>query len=38
VKVHRKSIMTKLGVRSVAALVRVAQEANVLTSSVPTFP
>jgi FixJ family two-component response regulator len=28
VKVHRKSIMTKLGVRSVAALVRLAQEAD----------
>jgi len=29
VKVHRKSIMTKLGVRSVAALTRLAQEAGV---------
>jgi FixJ family two-component response regulator len=29
VKVHRKSIMTKLGVRSVAALTRLAQEADV---------
>ena len=29
VKVHRKSIMTKLGVRSVAALSRLAQEAGV---------
>ncbi|MCE9657654.1 MAG: response regulator [Burkholderiales bacterium] len=29
VKVHRKAIMTKLGVRSVAALTRLAQEANV---------
>ena len=28
VKVHRKSIMTKLGVRSVAALTRLAQEAG----------
>ena len=38
VKVHRKSIMTKLGVRSVAALTRLAQEAGVPASSVPTFP
>jgi len=29
VKVHRKSIMTKLNVRSVAALTRLAQEAGV---------
>ena len=29
VKVHRKSIMTKLGVRSVAALTRLAQEAGI---------
>jgi FixJ family two-component response regulator len=38
VKVHRKSIMTKLGVRSVAALTRLAQEAGVPPSAGPTFP
>ena len=35
VKVHRKAIMTKLGVRSVAALTRLAQEANVPIPSPP---
>jgi len=40
VKVHRKSIMTKLGVRSVAALTRLAQEADVPIPPPPasTFP
>ena len=38
VKVHRKSIMTKLEVRSVAALVRLTQEMKVTTSSGATFP
>ena len=38
VKVHRKSIMTKLGVRSVAALTRLAQEAGVPTPPGSTFP
>jgi len=38
VKVHRKSIMTKLGVRSVAALTRLTQEADLPMRSVPTFP
>lgn len=38
VKLHRTAMMTKLGVRSVAALMQVAQEAGVLTGSPPTFP
>ena len=38
VKVHRKSIMTKLGVRSVAALTRLAQEAGVPVPPGSTFP
>jgi FixJ family two-component response regulator len=38
VKVHRKSIMTKLCVRSVAALTRLAQEADVSIESVPPHP
>jgi FixJ family two-component response regulator len=38
VKVHRKSIMTKLGVRSVAALTRLAQEAGVPVPTGSTFP
>ena len=38
VKVHRKSIMTKLGVRSVAALTRLAQEAGVCIPPASTFP
>src|SRR5262245_49636057 len=38
VKVHRKSIMTKLGVRSVAALTRLAQEAGEPVPSGSTFP
>ena len=38
VKVHRKSIMTKLGVRSVAALIRLTQEADAPVSEVSTFP
>jgi len=38
VKVHRKSIMTKLGVRSVAALTRLTQEAGVPMGPVPTCP
>jgi FixJ family two-component response regulator len=38
VKVHRKSIMTKLNVRSVAALARLSQEAGVTLPSEPTFP
>jgi two-component system response regulator FixJ len=38
VKVHRKSIMTKLEVRSVAALVRLTQEMKVTTPSGATFP
>ena len=37
VKVHRKSIMTKLGVRSVAALTRLAQEAGVPAPPAETF-
>jgi FixJ family two-component response regulator len=37
VKVHRKAIMTKLGVRSVAALTRLTQEAG-LSLPEPTFP
>jgi len=35
VKVHRKSIMTKLGVRSVAALTRLTQEAGVCIAPPP---
>jgi len=38
VKVHRKSIMTKLGVRSVAALTRLAQEAGMPPPPGSTFP
>jgi len=39
VKVHRKSIMTKLNVRSVAALARLSQEAGVALPAEPaTFP
>jgi FixJ family two-component response regulator len=38
VKVHRKSIMTKLNVRSVAALARLSQEAGVVMPGEPTFP
>ena len=39
VKVHRKSIMTKLGVRSVAVLTRLMQEAGMPMAPVdPTFP
>jgi len=36
VKVHRKSIMIKLKVRSVAALTRLSQEAGVFTSKPPS--
>jgi FixJ family two-component response regulator len=38
VKLHRTSIMAKLGVRSVAALARLTQEAGVPTANAPTFP
>jgi len=38
VKVHRKSIMTKLNVRSVAALARLSQEAGVAMPEEATFP
>ncbi|MDH4053583.1 MAG: response regulator [Rubrivivax sp.] len=38
VKVHRKSLMTKLKVRSVAALTRLAQEAGVDGPAAATFP
>src|SRR5664279_5340896 len=38
VKLHRTSITTKLGVPSVAALTRLAQEAGIFTESAPTFP
>ena len=38
VKVHRKSIMTKLNVRSVAALARLSQEAGVAMPGEATFP
>jgi FixJ family two-component response regulator len=38
VKVHRKSIMTKLNVRSVAALARLSQDAGVTLPAEPTFP
>lgn len=38
VKLHRTALMIKLGVRSVAALTRLAQEAGVLKESSQTFP
>jgi FixJ family two-component response regulator len=38
VKLHRTSITTKLGVRSVAALTRLTEEAEISTSTAPTFP
>lgn len=38
VKMHRTSIMTKLGVRSVATLSRLSQEAGVSAAAMPTFP
>ena len=38
VKVHRKAIMTKLGVRSVAALIQLAQEAGVPMPPAASFP
>jgi FixJ family two-component response regulator len=38
VKLHRTAIMSKLGVRSVAALVRIAQEAGAFACDAPTFP
>jgi FixJ family two-component response regulator len=38
VKLHRSALMGKLGVRSVAALMRLAQEAGVPAASAPTFP
>ena len=38
VKLHRTSITTKLGVRSVAALTRLTEEADISTSTIPTFP
>jgi FixJ family two-component response regulator len=38
VKMHRTAIMTKLGVRSVAALSRLSQEAGVSEAAMPTFP
>ena len=38
VKLHRTAITTKLGVRSVAALTRLAQEAGFLGDATPTFP
>ena len=38
VKVHRKSIMTELNVRSVAALARLSQEAGVVMPGEATFP
>ena len=38
VKVHRKSIMTKLNVRSVAALARLSQDAGVTLPAEATFP
>ena len=38
VKLHRTAIMTKLDVRSVAALMRLTQEAGLLPASAPTFP
>jgi FixJ family two-component response regulator len=38
VKLHRTSITTKLGVRSVAALTRLTEEAEISTSTASTFP
>ncbi|MGO4396504.1 response regulator transcription factor [Variovorax sp. M-6] len=38
VKLHRTAIMAKLGVRSVAALSRLSQEAGVAAAAAPTFP
>lgn len=38
VKLHRTAITTKLGVRSVAELTRLVQEAGVLEERSPTFP
>ena len=38
VKVHRKAIMTKLGVRSVAALIQLTQEAGVPMPPAASFP
>ena len=38
VKMHRTAIMTKLGVRSVAALSQLSQEAGVSAAAMPTFP
>ncbi|SEB09989.1 response regulator transcription factor [Variovorax sp. YR216] len=38
VKLHRTAIMTKLGVRSVATLARLTQEAGVMPADAPTFP
>ena len=38
VKVHRKSLMTKLGVRSVAALTQLTQEAGLPMPAVGRFP
>jgi FixJ family two-component response regulator len=38
VKLHRTAIMAKLGVRSVAALAQLTQEAGVLTANALTFP
>jgi FixJ family two-component response regulator len=38
VKVHRRSIMTKLGVRSVAALTRMTQEAGMPVVEEAGFP
>lgn len=38
VKLHRTAIMTKLGVRSVAALARLTQDTGVMPADAPTFP
>jgi FixJ family two-component response regulator len=38
VKMHRTAIMTKLGVRSVAALSQLSQQAGVSAAAMPTFP
>jgi FixJ family two-component response regulator len=38
VKMHRTAIMKKLGVRSVAALSQLSQEAGVSAAAMPTFP
>ncbi|MEJ8810734.1 response regulator [Variovorax ureilyticus] len=38
VKLHRRAIMTKLGVRSVATLSRLTQEAGVIPADAPAFP